>query len=369
VSPLLIIGASARSAAMSACRAGFSPWSIDQFGDTDLCRIGPTSVMQRYPCDALKLIRNEMDMPWIYTGGLENAPGLIDRLAARRPLLGNGAAVVRRVRNPTLLKVALVRAGFMMPATSFDSRDVPLDGSWIMKRHRSAGGLHVRRWNTSSAAGGLPRGWYLQQVVKGVNLGVLFVGTKAGARFLGATRSLVEQNVPLMPWLYGGSVGPEPLDVQVEQGFAQLGELLEREFGLVGLFGVDVILVDDRIYVLEVNPRYTASVEVLERACEFNALSMHVAACRGESVANRKPSRSNYVGKRIVYAQSALQVHPQMTEHWLQQNVDPLRPTIADIPQPGTTIAPGEPIATVITSGETMELVQERLSELAVNVI
>lgn len=369
MSPLLIIGASARSAAMSACRAGFSPWSIDQFGDADLCRLGPTSVMQRYPCDALKLIRDKTDMPWIYTGGLENAPGLIDRLAARRPLLGNGAAVVRRVRNPTLLKVALERGGFMMPSTSFDSRDVPLDGSWIMKRRRSAGGLHVRRWNASSAAGGLPRGWYLQQVVKGVNLGALFVGTKDGARFLGATRSLVEHNVPLMPWLYGGSVGPEPLEVQIEQGFEQLGEILVREFGLVGLFGVDVILGDDRIYVLEVNPRYTASVEVLERACEFNALSMHVSACRGESVARFESRRSIIVGKRIVYAQSALQVHSQMTEHWLQQNVDPLRPTIADIPQPGTNIEPGEPIATVITSGETMELVQKRLSELAVNLV
>ena len=48
----------------------------------------------------------------MYTGALENHPGLLKKLAAQRPLYGNAADVVRRVRDPFAVARVLTEAGF-----------------------------------------------------------------------------------------------------------------------------------------------------------------------------------------------------------------------------------------------------------------
>src|SRR5437588_46110 len=97
---LIVLGASARAAAFSARRAGFEPYAIDLFADRDLAAICPSVKIRRYPHDFLVALAAAPQAPWIYTGGLENFPRLVDRLADVRPLLGNSGHVLRRVRDP-----------------------------------------------------------------------------------------------------------------------------------------------------------------------------------------------------------------------------------------------------------------------------
>ena len=75
------------------------------------------------------------------------------------------------------------------------------------------------------------------------------------------------------PFHYCGSVGPLSLAPQVRARFAQLGEVLVELFPLRGLFGVDCVLKDSVPWPVEVNPRYPASVEVLEYATGLAALA------------------------------------------------------------------------------------------------
>ena len=79
---------------------------------------------------------------------------------------------------------------------------------------------------------------------------------------------------------YAGSLGPLPLDPRRHASLTRIGEVLAREFDLRGLFGVDFIDDGAEPWPIEVNPRYTASIEVLERALSFSAVGWHVAACR-----------------------------------------------------------------------------------------
>ena len=65
---LIIVGASARAAAASAQRAGFAPYWLDQFGDTDLRQRFPGQVISPYPGQAVKLIDQAPEAPFIYTG-------------------------------------------------------------------------------------------------------------------------------------------------------------------------------------------------------------------------------------------------------------------------------------------------------------
>src|SRR5205807_295367 len=79
---LLIFGASARAAAFSALRAGLRPWCADLFADADLAARAPVRrVTGRYPADFLRHLDAAPPGPWIYTGGLENRPYLVERMA------------------------------------------------------------------------------------------------------------------------------------------------------------------------------------------------------------------------------------------------------------------------------------------------
>src|SRR5205085_3988127 len=97
---LILVGASVRGAACSAARAGYEPYSIDLFADRDLAALGPAVKIARYPADFLAALAEAPSAPWIYTGGLENYPRVVDRLATSRALLGNRGGVLRDIRDP-----------------------------------------------------------------------------------------------------------------------------------------------------------------------------------------------------------------------------------------------------------------------------
>src|SRR5258706_8042019 len=100
---IIVVGASARAAAFSALRAGMRPYAIDLFADCDLVDVCPTVKIKRYPQDFEQALAAAPQAPWIYTGGQENYPDLVERMSALRPLYGNRANVLRIIRNPELL--------------------------------------------------------------------------------------------------------------------------------------------------------------------------------------------------------------------------------------------------------------------------
>src|SRR6478672_5850672 len=89
--PLLLIGASVRAAAFSALRAGFSPWCADLFGDLDLRQRCPCEVLPaaRYPDGFFDLLKVAPAGPVVYTGALENARPLLNRLGKKWTIWGN----------------------------------------------------------------------------------------------------------------------------------------------------------------------------------------------------------------------------------------------------------------------------------------
>src|SRR3954469_6116964 len=99
---VLIVGASVRAAAHSALRAGLRPGGIDLFADCDLAAIGPAVRVppEAYPEGLEDRAAAQPSGPWMYTGGLENDPELVDRIARKRPLWGVRGDALRAVRDP-----------------------------------------------------------------------------------------------------------------------------------------------------------------------------------------------------------------------------------------------------------------------------
>lgn len=379
---LLILGASARAAAFSALRAGFRPVCGDLFADADLRAVCPVMPIERYPAELAAVASAAPAGAWLYTGGLENYPSLVDRISRSREPLGVGGAVLKRVRNPYLVADALSRAGLPAPECRSSAVGLPTDGSWLVKGRRSSGGGGIAVWRGDRNLG-IKRGRYFQQRIAGESQAAVFIAAAGEARLLGVTEQLLagessaENPLPEGEGVddafrYAGSLGPVPLTAVQHQCFEQIGNVLAREFNLVGLFGVDCIITGDEIWQVEVNPRYTASVEIMERATGVSAIAWHVAACRDKRLPREipLPPSGEWFGKTIVYApitlgKRAAVVHAELTAEWQAANDDSTWPRFADLPAAGARIAAGQPAFTLFSAASDRQTLREQLARKA----
>jgi predicted ATP-grasp superfamily ATP-dependent carboligase len=368
---LIIVGASARAAAFSAIRAGFEPFAIDSYADRDLAAICPAVKIERYPRDFEPALATAPQAPWIYTGGLENHPQLIERMARLRPLWGNSGKGLREVRKPARLAEIALRTGLRFPRTKsvLASRERP--ARWLMKRRRSSGGVGIRfvvRTETSKQSCGS----FYQEYIEGQAVSATFVSDRSRAALLGATSQLLGRDISLedRPFLYAGSVAPLGLTDEETVQLQLLGSALAAEFGLVGLFGVDLVRTQGALWPIEVNPRYTASIEVLERATGANFLALHAAACVGGTIpGSHSRDASSCSGKQVVYAAQDLIV-PSDIDRLIADWNRPGHPVgIADLPQIGERIVAGQPIATILVEGKLADEVRTELQIRAAKLI
>src|SRR5262249_17781381 len=137
----------------------------------------------------------------------------------------------------------------------------------------------------------------------------VYVGDGRQARLLGVTRQLVgEIWLHAAPFHYCGSIGPMSLDGPVQARFEALGHALVAGCGLRGLFGVDCQLRDGVPWPVEINPRYTASVEALEYATGIPALAWHRSVFAAQAPCRPQPTalKPVLVGKAILFAKQGV---------------------------------------------------------------
>jgi predicted ATP-grasp superfamily ATP-dependent carboligase len=350
---VLIVGASTRAAAFSALRAGLSPWCLDLFADVDLQARCPVQRIEgRYPDSLPNLLATAPEAPWLYAGGLENHPALVDRLATLRPLWGNPGAVLRRVRDPGWLAGLWAALGVSCSADQTAFLAKPLAG---------AGGHGIRFHRPGDLFD--PRREYLQPFLPGQSASALYAVWPTGYRLLGATWQLIGLDwLHAGPFRYCGNIGP----VSALPGLDTLGEHLVTA-GLRGLVGVDGILHRERFCPVEINPRYTAALEVLEYATGLRSLQWHRQACLGqcpdETIATGL--QHDVVGKAILYA--AVELTFPDSGPWLGTEQRPIEelPDFADLPRSGEVIPAGRPILTLLQRACTVEQCVEQLQQRA----
>ena len=367
---VLIVGASTRAAAFTALRCGLRPHCVDYFADRDLDAVCPVERVQPENADlgfeacstdfSRSPGRERMETPWFYTGGLENHPELVERISQRHRLWGVGAEVLRAVRDPIAVARALNEVGIPAPEVRLDPSSLPRDGSWLVKPKASGGGRGIEPLTAQSIPSS--SSVYFQRRVDGPSFSGLFVGQAGSARLIGITRQRI--GTPLVPFAYRGSIGPWPIPSDVAERLKMLGNRLADAFGLVGWFGVDYVLRRGVPWPVEINPRYTASLEIHELACGRSLLKLHRRACeRAMSFipddANPTYNGRGVIAKGVIYAPRRLVV---------PEGIDPdglgdlfAVPSIADVPYPGTIVEPGEPVMTVFASGEDLATCQSRL--------
>lgn len=364
--PLIIVGASARAAAQSASRAGYGPWCIDLFADRDLQQVATVKriAIDQYPQGLLKIVETAplpSDTPVLYTGALENHPDLLEAIAFNHPLLGCSADSVKHVRDPQALGTLPEQRGLRFCKTpSRRSWATMFLRSWpkryLLKRRQSAGGLHVQHWRAGKRIG---RDHYLQQFISGKPISAAFVGDGWSAGLMGVTEQLIgDEAFGVTGFRYCGNIGPMALTSRQKEAITHLGVILTQRFDVRGPFGVDAVI-DRRgdVWPVEVNPRYTAGMEILERAMGISAMGN--TASPKIAVTAAMP-RGHVIGKAIVFAKANL-VLPDLYE-WFKAE------QIADVPAPRAQIYVGWPTCTLFATAPDrdacLEILRQQASKL-----
>jgi uncharacterized protein len=369
---IVIFGASARAAAFSALRAGLRPWCADLFADRDLqarCPVRRIAAKQ-YAGDLAIIDREGPAGPCMYTGGVENRSALVKLISRRRPLWGCAAEAVRKARSPRFLANLLHQSDLPCPQLWKVQSKPPPRGQWLVKSRFGSGGIGVRFLDSNRFEHKQQR-VYIQEFIEGEACSAVYVGDGHGAQLLGATRQLVgEPWLHAAPFHYCGNIGPLPLSATAAQTLRRLGDVLAKGCGLRGLFGVDFILRDHVPWPVEVNPRYTASIEVLEHAVGVPAMALHksvFAESRTEPVPAPTAGPSMVVGKAILFARTSLSFPASGPwETALAQSLDVREMSaFADIPAPGEPIAARHPILTFFARAGDMAACLAQLQQIA----
>lgn len=361
---LLILGVSARAAAFSAIRCGMRPRCVDHFADVDLAAVCPVErVAWNRGVEGLADAADSLPpSSWFYTGGLENHPELVDRIARRHTLWGVEPEALRTVRDPMLVRETLAASGLDVPEVRREPVGLPRDGSWLVKPLASGGGVGVVPLLGRDGERDGPV--YYQRRIEGPSYSALYIGRSDGARLVGVVRQWAG-GVAGRPFAYRGGIGPVRVAGGLGRRLHALGARLAAGFGLVGWFGVDFLLRDGVPWPVEVNPRYTASVEIHELATGRPLLPEHRAACEGRmgGADEDRPTRARVVAKWIVYATTTL-VMPEVEPDPAPPDGSEAFESAVDLSAPGSVNGPGEPVLTLLAADRDARSCRARLRRL-----
>jgi uncharacterized protein len=364
---VLIAALTGRSLAQSARRAGVAPLVVDAFGDEDarasaaafahLGEVTRTGFRARPLLAALAALAAKEPAPpvgLVLGSGFEDTPKLVGTLARHYPLIGNGSDAIARAKHPASFFALLDQLGVAHPETQLDPPRDP-DG-WLSKRIGGSGGAHV----LPCAGAKTDRRRYYQRRMEGTSASLLAIGADGAIHLVGVSRQWTVGGA-VRPYRYGGAVGHASLGVAIEERMLTSAQDVCRALGLVGLVSLDFLLAGGVPYLLEVNPRPGATIDVFDdtRGSLFEA---HIAAWRGLPIALPEASPGARSGARaasVLYAGPSPLVVGNMT--WPDWT--------ADRPAPGTRIPSLRPIATVFADGagatQAEQNCRRRLDELA----
>ena len=209
--------------------------------------------------------------------------------------------------------------------------------------------------------------YILQEYIEGINVSSSVLSSHNDRKSLINTKLITEHDLGNNSFEYSGNVLPldenslkmfngsrtKNLDDEdLEKNNFNIDDLndemkntsedLIREFNLIGSNGVDYVLdKNGELKVIEINPRFQGTYELVEKVMEINLLDAHIKACEGELI--EIPPIEGYAVKKIIYARK-------------QVNIGNLNiPNVYDIPYQGVKIEKDQPLVTLISQNNNLK--------------
>ena len=353
--PILIFAQSGRFLAQEAIQAGYNTvWVADCFADLDLqtvasrwSKLPPFSQLD--PLNLLNyLTKLAQDEPCqlICGSGIEQFYPVLSQLPENILLIGNTAATINIIKTPSLFFPLLSQLNLPYPETQFERPKIK--DNWLVKSMVGMGGEHIQPLGQAE----LPENIYFQHYINGTSASALFLADGQKALLLTINTQWLAP-CENSPYRLGGIETPFELSATNQQLLESAINCISNSTGLLGLNSIDfIITAEDELLFLEVNPRLSASCELI--ADRVPILQYHINACNGQLPDIKIYSSEKKHVLQYVYAASTLTI-PE-TIIWPEQ--------CHDLPETGTLIEVGQPVCTIRVMGDNSADCQHRLEQI-----
>jgi predicted ATP-grasp superfamily ATP-dependent carboligase len=347
---VLVVGYNTRHIVCSAKRAGFYVESVSHYEDRDLIKCGDVTRLIRdaspdVDTDAdyrsLKALLSGISYDYaILASGFETLD--IPRV------VGNPPSLASFVDDKDRLRHKLESLDYPVPQ-HFDLED-NLKFPIILKPKRGAGGfrnvlVRDKQHLTRSIEQYHENGWddlCLQEYVQGADASASVLSTGKQALTIAINEQLIgiKSLGPLQRFSFCGSV--TPLKTSFARKIEEISNSLATDLGLVGTNGIDFIIGANGPVIIEVNPRFQATLDTIEGALGINLVDAHIKSCQGELVPRMRYSRfacrTVYFAERDFYVKKTCEGKNFM-----------------DIPRKGTFIERAKPVISAIGYGKSRD--------------
>ena len=231
---------------------------------------------------------------------------------------------------------------------------------FILKPVQGSGGYDINLLNNDSNIAFNDKKFMIQEYISGINVSSSLLADGDDAKTIINSRLLTENDFEKNnSFIYVGNILPltdESILANIEdiakinESMNATSENLACKFNLVGSNGVDYILNDDGLYVIEINPRIQGTFECAEKSLGINMIDAHIKACQGEII--EVPEAKYYSYKKIIYSPTRMKY----------EKID--LDNIYDLPHIGSITEKSEPLLTIIDRDKDFEKLYKKV-ELA----
>lgn len=347
--PLLIFAQSARFIAQSAIRAGYTVRVADCFGDQDLLDISDQfiplpSLDECTPSlflETIEKLSSGNPCELVIGTGLEHFFSLLSELPKHIHYIGNTTSTIQQVREAGRFFKLLDSLNLSYPLTQFAaSAETRL---FLRKNMRSCGGQAVMSAHDNT----LRTEDYFQEHIDGQSASVTFLADGTNAKIVA-----INQQYHDVEFTLTGISQPLLVSHQIEHYLEMAINKITQATRLRGFNSLDVMIDrHDKIFILEVNPRISASVELLPLDDIF---TIHKRACDGEPIPTMPFKKQNSRLLQYLFADKPLRVNNK--PNWPSE--------CRDLPASQSHINTGDPICTVIIEIDNEANLNEKLASV-----
>ena len=229
---------------------------------------------------------------------------------------------------------------------------------YIIKPVKGSGGYDINLLNNDSTIQlNDSENYILQEYIDGINLSSSILAKKDIKKTIMNSRLLTENDFKNNnSYIYIGNILPLTKESslsnignidEINKQMIETSQNLAYKFNLIGSNGVDYILNENGLYVIEVNPRIQGTFECVEKSLQINMLDAHIKSCMNESV--EIPKAKYYSYKKIIYS--------PCRNKYSKIDLD----NIYDLPHIGTITEKSEPLLTIIDKDTDFKKLYEKV--------
>lgn len=373
---LLLIGIDTRSMLNSALKLNYDVYSTSYFSTSDTPQIKNQKIILRESDgESCGIFEDEFDGRSI----LELSKDYINEVDHIIPISGVSPSDFNKKDRKKILGnkdvknvedkfefYKKIKDEFLTPLTfrisdideAFEIKENYANNRFILKPLQGSGGYDVNLLNNDEYIEFNGNEFIMQEYIEGINLSSSVLASSTESKNITNSRLLTMNDFEKNnDFRYAGNILPLTDESILEniktinliKEMKNTSEELIKKFKLIGSNGVDYILNEKGLYVIEINPRIQGTFECVEKSFGINMLEAHIKACQGEIIEMPKPKYYSF--KKIIYSPNRMKYHSLDLDN------------IYDLPHIGSITEKDEPLLTIIDYDKNFEKLYKKVEK------